>query len=167
VTNLYVSEKYVPHIAFAFQGIAGEIECPPNYLHVRCPCHDRLFDVSKQVVGQMFVHGVNVFISDVGVHALIWKCMCFLLSQRESHSNRYHSWCVSLHFSLLRISHALYGRCRRHPPCPPAPGSHGSSPTSSNLRAFSPGNTALHPRSIIGRARPQSMSSPSLPWNPS
>ncbi|KAI9464299.1 vacuolar membrane protein-domain-containing protein [Russula earlei] len=25
-----------------------------------------LFDVSKQVVGQMFVHGVNVFISDVG-----------------------------------------------------------------------------------------------------
>ena len=24
----------------------------------------RLFDVSKQVVGQMFVHGVNVFISD-------------------------------------------------------------------------------------------------------
>ena len=26
----------------------------------------RLFDVSKQVVGQMFVHGVNVFISDVG-----------------------------------------------------------------------------------------------------
>jgi len=30
------------------------------------PCHPRLFDVSKQVVGQMFVHGVNVFISDVG-----------------------------------------------------------------------------------------------------
>jgi hypothetical protein len=29
VTNLYVSEKYVPHIAFAFQEIAGEIECPP------------------------------------------------------------------------------------------------------------------------------------------
>ncbi|KAI0299101.1 vacuolar membrane protein-domain-containing protein [Multifurca ochricompacta] len=26
----------------------------------------RLFDVSKQVVGQMFVHGVNVLISDVG-----------------------------------------------------------------------------------------------------
>ncbi|KAH9022367.1 vacuolar membrane protein-domain-containing protein [Lactarius deliciosus] len=25
-----------------------------------------LFDVSKQVVGQMFVHGVNVFVSDVG-----------------------------------------------------------------------------------------------------
>lgn len=28
----------------------------------------RLFDVSKQVVGQMFVHGVNVLISDVGSH---------------------------------------------------------------------------------------------------
>jgi len=27
-----------------------------------------LFDVSKQVVGQMFVHGVNVLISDVGSH---------------------------------------------------------------------------------------------------
>ncbi|ETW83650.1 hypothetical protein HETIRDRAFT_311686 [Heterobasidion irregulare TC 32-1] len=27
-----------------------------------------LFDVSKQIVGQMFVHGVNVFISDVGSH---------------------------------------------------------------------------------------------------
>jgi hypothetical protein len=27
-----------------------------------------LFDVSKQVVGQMFVHGVNVFISDFGSH---------------------------------------------------------------------------------------------------
>lgn len=26
----------------------------------------RLFDVSKQVVGQMFVHGVNVFLSDFG-----------------------------------------------------------------------------------------------------
>ena len=28
----------------------------------------RLFDVSKQIVGQMFVHGVNVFISDLGSH---------------------------------------------------------------------------------------------------
>jgi hypothetical protein len=28
----------------------------------------RLFDVSKQVVGQMFVHGVNVLISDLGSH---------------------------------------------------------------------------------------------------
>jgi hypothetical protein len=28
----------------------------------------RLFDVSKQVVGQMFVHGANVFISDLGSH---------------------------------------------------------------------------------------------------
>ncbi|EGO02109.1 hypothetical protein SERLA73DRAFT_177853 [Serpula lacrymans var. lacrymans S7.3] len=27
-----------------------------------------LFDVSKQIVGQMFVHGVNVFISDIGSH---------------------------------------------------------------------------------------------------
>ncbi len=36
------------------------------YLQVRRPSHYRLFDVSKQVVGQMFVHGVNVFISDVG-----------------------------------------------------------------------------------------------------
>lgn len=26
----------------------------------------RLFDVSKQVVGQMFVHGVNLFVSDLG-----------------------------------------------------------------------------------------------------
>jgi len=26
----------------------------------------RLFDVSKQVVGQMFVHGVNVFVSHLG-----------------------------------------------------------------------------------------------------
>lgn len=26
----------------------------------------RLFDVSKQVVGQMFVHGINVFVSDLG-----------------------------------------------------------------------------------------------------
>lgn len=26
----------------------------------------RLFDVSKQIVGQMFVHGVNVVVSDVG-----------------------------------------------------------------------------------------------------
>jgi hypothetical protein len=28
----------------------------------------RLFDVSKQVVGQMFVHGANVLISDMGSH---------------------------------------------------------------------------------------------------
>jgi hypothetical protein len=28
----------------------------------------RLFDVSKQVVGQMVVHGLNVLISDVGAH---------------------------------------------------------------------------------------------------
>jgi hypothetical protein len=28
----------------------------------------RLFDVSKQIVGQMFVHGANVFISDLGSH---------------------------------------------------------------------------------------------------
>lgn len=37
-------------------------------LHPRVgsPSYSRLFDVSKQVVGQMFVHGVNVFISDVG-----------------------------------------------------------------------------------------------------
>jgi len=41
--------------------------CPSYFLHVRRPCrHCRLFDISKQVVGQMFVHGVNVFISDVG-----------------------------------------------------------------------------------------------------
>jgi len=26
----------------------------------------RLFDVSKQVVGQMFIHGLNVVISDLG-----------------------------------------------------------------------------------------------------
>jgi hypothetical protein len=31
-------------------------------VHPRC----RLFDVSKQIVGQMFVHGVNVVVSDVG-----------------------------------------------------------------------------------------------------
>ena len=37
-----------------------------QFLHVMCPCLYRLFDVSKQVVGQMFVHGVNVFVSDVG-----------------------------------------------------------------------------------------------------
>jgi len=35
-------------------------------LRVGSPSYCRLFDVSKQVVGQMFVHGVNVFISDVG-----------------------------------------------------------------------------------------------------
>lgn len=28
----------------------------------------RLFDVYKQIVGQMFVHGVNVLISDLGSH---------------------------------------------------------------------------------------------------
>lgn len=28
----------------------------------------RIFDVSKQVIGQMFVHGVNVLISDVVAH---------------------------------------------------------------------------------------------------
>ena len=32
------------------------------------PVDARLFDVSKQVVGQMFVHGVNVLISDVVSH---------------------------------------------------------------------------------------------------
>ena len=32
------------------------------------PVASRLFDVSKQVVGQMFVHGVNVLISDVVSH---------------------------------------------------------------------------------------------------
>ena len=30
--------------------------------------HGRSFDVSKQVIGQMFVHGVNVLISDVVAH---------------------------------------------------------------------------------------------------
>ena len=30
-------------------------------------CH-RLFDVSKQVVGQLFCHGLNVLISDLGSH---------------------------------------------------------------------------------------------------
>lgn len=28
----------------------------------------RLLDVSKQIIGQMFVHGVNVLISDLGSH---------------------------------------------------------------------------------------------------
>lgn len=28
----------------------------------------RLFDVSKQIIGQAFVHGVNVLISDVVAH---------------------------------------------------------------------------------------------------
>ena len=28
----------------------------------------RLFDVSKQIFGQMFVHGVNVLISDIVAH---------------------------------------------------------------------------------------------------
>lgn len=32
------------------------------------PTENRLFDVSKQIVGQMFVHGVNVFVSDVVSH---------------------------------------------------------------------------------------------------
>ena len=40
--------------------------CPSLHVRVMSPCCPRLFDVSKQVVGQMFVHGVNVLISDVG-----------------------------------------------------------------------------------------------------
>ncbi|KAH9959824.1 vacuolar membrane protein-domain-containing protein, partial [Russula dissimulans] len=41
-------------------------ERPKRPWRIWCPMPSRLFDVSKQVVGQMFVHGVNVFISDVG-----------------------------------------------------------------------------------------------------
>jgi hypothetical protein len=43
------------------------------YVHY-CPLIDfghklyRLFDVSKQVVGQMFVHGVNLLVSDLTAH---------------------------------------------------------------------------------------------------
>lgn len=40
-----------------------------NFHHtIRPTLYFRLFDVSKQVVGQMFVHGVNVLISDLGSH---------------------------------------------------------------------------------------------------
>src|SRR5712691_7855822 len=39
---------------------------PPLPPRVGSPSYSRLFDVSKQVVGQMFVHGINVLISDVG-----------------------------------------------------------------------------------------------------
>ena len=36
--------------------------------HINTVGSARLFDVSKQIVGQMFVHGVNVLISDVVAH---------------------------------------------------------------------------------------------------
>lgn len=41
----------------------------------------RLFDVSKQIVGQMFVHGVNVLISDVVAHlATTNACVLYFLN---------------------------------------------------------------------------------------
>jgi uncharacterized membrane protein len=39
-----------------------------NLIHLTGTFSLRLFDVSKQVVGQMFVHGLNVLISNVGSH---------------------------------------------------------------------------------------------------
>lgn len=43
--------------------------CHPAWLssYKLCTCA-RLFDVSKQIFGQMFVHGVNVLISDIVAH---------------------------------------------------------------------------------------------------
>lgn len=44
------------------------------------PFH-RLFDVSKQVAGQMFVHGVNILISDlVAHHAAGNACVLYFLN---------------------------------------------------------------------------------------
>jgi hypothetical protein len=43
--------------------------------------HTRLFDVSKQVVGQMFVHGVNVLISDgLSRHSSSNACVTYFLN---------------------------------------------------------------------------------------
>lgn len=44
-------------------------------------CHARLFDVSKQVVGQMFVHGVNVLSSDlISGHSSSNACVYYFLN---------------------------------------------------------------------------------------
>lgn len=44
------------------------------------PCFLRLFDVSKQVVGQMFVHGANVFVSGlVSEHTSGNACVFYFL----------------------------------------------------------------------------------------
>ena len=47
-------------------------------------CLFRLFDVSKQVVGQMFVHGANIFLSDLisqntSGNACVFYCLHILL----------------------------------------------------------------------------------------
>lgn len=45
-------------------------------------CHPRrLFDVSKQVIGQLFVHGVNVLISDIVAHVAMGNaCVLYFLN---------------------------------------------------------------------------------------
>jgi|ERR1700722_13340066 len=41
----------------------------------------RVFDVSKQIVGQLFVHGVNLLISDlVSHHSLSNACVSYFLN---------------------------------------------------------------------------------------
>lgn len=52
------------------RSVRGRYGNVPNHgsdIHPLSRYH-RLFDVSKQVLGQMFVHGLNVLISDLGSH---------------------------------------------------------------------------------------------------
>jgi hypothetical protein len=120
----------------------------------------RLFDVSKQVVGQMFVHGVNVLISDVGSARSSGNACVFYFLNILIDTTLGVSLCTSPSFKSLMLCFI----CQVSVPSTlPSISSHGSLPTSSSLRAFSRGNTALHLRSIFGRVKLQSMSSPSLP----
>lgn len=89
-----------------------------------CRRVSRLFDVSKQVIGQMFVHGVNVLISHLGSHhssgnACVYYFLNILIDTtlgernpfpyRSDYTNFFIG--IALIYAILRIStHVLADR---------------------------------------------------------
>ena len=84
--------------------------------HINMDCLFRLFDVSKQVVGQMFVHGANIFLSDLisqntSGNACVFYCLHILLDttlgEEAKHSLKVADLCwiqasrVSTSFSVF------------------------------------------------------------------
>jgi len=124
------------------------------------PSYSRLFDVSKQVVGQMFVHGVNVLISDVGStrssgNACVFYFLNILIDTTLGVFTLHSPFLIASHFCILSQVSALSTSL--------SISLHGSSPTNSNSKAFSPDNTALRRHPAIGPAKQLSTLFPSPP----
>ena len=106
--------------------------------------------MSKQVVGQMFVHGVNVLISDVGsTRSSGNACVLYFLNILIDTT----LGVFILHFPFLTASYFCILSQVSVLSTSPSISSHGFSATSSNSKAFSPGNTALRPHLAIGPAK--------------